>query len=290
MSSKHQGGNITVPVRSFNTDFGRFYAHPASGVGGFSSNALSRYNGMEADGPFSPKPSITNILKQWDEGFLPGYYSRLVAEHAVNNLDAVRETVKKFGAQVAIGVLKGVPNQPHPAGPIGDEVHAAIDAFHRETEIPELTTITARRMFARYKGFIAEHKPEIIRSEFTVWSYKHGYAGTGDLLWRFRDETWVVDTKTGSRVYPKVAMQCAALAKGDVIIDAEGNEYKMHDVDKIGVLHVRPMSARLYELQHADIAFQAFLGLKAVFDWVRFGKEAAVPALPLLETLGREAA
>lgn len=280
---------MTVPLRSFHTDFGRFYAHPSSGVKGFSSAALANLD-LGTEGPYAPKPSVTNIIGLLDEGFLPGYYAKLVAEHAVSHLDEIGYTVDKFGPAVAVGALKAVPSQPHPAGPIGDEVHAAIDAYHRGVPIPPLTTITAERMFSRYQGFMAEHKPVVIQSEFTVWSYKHGYAGTGDLLWQFRDAVWVVDTKTGNRVYPKVAMQCAALANADVIIDGEGNERPMRSVDRIGVLHVRPFSARLYELQHADMAFEAFLGLKEAFDWVRFAKDRTVPAQPILETLGRDIA
>lgn len=280
---------MTAPERSFNTNFGRFYAHPSSGVTGLGISALAMINLMQLKGPNAPKPSVTNVIKVMDEGFLPGYHAKLVAEHAVSHLDAIRDTVAKFGDAVAIGALKAVPSQPHPAGPIGDEVHAAIDKFHEGEPIPELTTITARRMFARYLGFVAEHKPEVIRTEFTCWSYKYGYAGTGDLLWRFRGGIWIVDTKTGARVYPKVAMQNAALANADVIITADGDEIPMVQVDKIGCLHVRPMSARLYELQHADMAFAAFLGLKTVFDWMRYHKELTVPEVPILEALGTDA-
>lgn len=220
-----------------------------------------------------------------DEGFLPGHYAKLVAEHAVNNFDSIRYQVDKFGPDIAIGALKAIPSRPHPAAAIGDEVHSAIDVFCRTGEIvKEFATTTARQMFGQFLHFMREEKPEILASEFTVWSYKHGYAGTGDLMWKWRDGVWIVDTKTGNRIYPKVAMQCAALASGCVILDDEGNELPMPHVDKLGAFHVRPRSAKLYELQHPNEAFSAFLGLKAAFDWRVFYKDASVPSEPLSRT------
>lgn len=245
---------------------------------------------MGGEGPFTPKPSITNIIGTLDEKFLPSFYSKLVAEHAVNNLGALNYSVEKFGPQISINALKAVPNRPNPAAAIGDEVHNAIDEFCTTGAItPEenFATLTASRMYRQFLAFMKAEKPEVIASEFTVWSYRFGYAGTGDLMWRWRDAVWIVDTKTGNRVYPKVAMQCAALANADVIISDTGQELEVPKADKLGVFHVRPRSARLYELQNADEAFKAFVGLKAAFDWVRFYKPLTVPATPVAEVQQR---
>jgi hypothetical protein len=276
----HQGVHLTKPKRAFDTEYGRFYAHPASGV---PSNIMRPQN-FDPDAPTSPKPSVTNIIGMMDEGFLPGYYAKLVSEYAVDNFGSIKYTADRFGRDVAVGQLKAVPSRPNPAAAIGDDVHDAIDKLHSEgIEDPEFQTPTARQMFARYVEFFKAHKPEIVRSEFTVWSYKYGYAGSGDLMWRLDDTLWVVDTKTGARVYPKVAMQNAAIAHGDVIIEDDGSESLMPIVKNLGVLHVRPRSCRLYEIQHAHEAFQAFLGLKAAFDWVRFEKPSTIPLLPVLQ-------
>lgn len=274
---------MTKPTRSFDTNFGRFYSHPASGA----PSAIGLI-GVEpgSEGPYAPKPSVTNIIRIMDEGFLPNHYAKLVAEHAVNNLDAIRYSVEKFGPDIAVGSLKAVPSRPNPAAAIGDEVHDAIDDYvHGTIRDPALfSTTTARQMFAQFKNFMEVEKPEVLASEFTIWSYKHGYAGTGDLLWKWRDLVWLVDSKTGNRCYPKVAMQCGALAMGCVILDASGNELPMPHTDKLGAFHIRPRSAKLYELQHPNEAFAAFLGLKTVFDWMRFFKESTIPDVPLVRT------
>lgn len=244
----------------------------------------------KGEGPYTPRPSITNILSVMDEGFLPEYYAKLVAEHAVQNFGSIRFMAEKFGVQTAVNALKAIPSRPNPAAAIGDEVHAAIDVLHTTDVITtEFATTTARQMFAQYRHFVSEERPVILASEFTVWSYDHGYAGTGDLLWAWRDCVWVIDTKTGTRCYPKVGMQCAALANGDVILDDQGNEHPVPRAGKLGVLHIRPRSCKLYELQHVDEAFQAFLGLKACFDWRRFCKDSTIPEAPVSRTEFRAA-
>lgn len=243
----------------------------------------------QTENEFSPRPSITNIIGVMDEGFLPGYYARLVAEYAVENLSGLNYQVAKFGPEIATNALKAIPSRPNPASAIGDEVHDAIDLFcHGEIKpYEDFATPTARNMFRQWRHFYDSARPEIIASEFTVWSYKHGYAGTGDLMVRWRDDAWIWDTKTGNRIYAKTAMQCAALANADVILTDDGRELPMPKTDKIGVLHVRPMSVKLYELQHPFAAFDAFLGLKRAFDWRRFWKDTSVPLKPIAETAHR---
>lgn len=235
---------------------------------------------------YTPRPSITNIIGIMNEGFLPSYYAKLVATYAVENLAGIKYQSEKFGNETAINALKAIPSRPNPASAIGDEVHDAIDRFfHGDVASDdEFSTPTARQMFRQWRHFHAESGIEILSTEFTVWSYKHGYAGTGDIMARFQDAVWIMDTKTGNRVYPKVAMQCAALANADVILTDDGRELPMPATDKIGVLHVRPRSVKLYELQHAEGAFDAFLGLKGAFDWNRYYKHHTVPHEPLATT------
>jgi hypothetical protein len=224
---------------------------------------------------------VTNIIKMLDEGFLPGFYSKLVAEYAVTNLGEIESTVKKFGEQVAVGMLKAVPNRTHPNGPIGDNAHAAIDAYTQGTELPPFDTVTAAHMYESYLGFAGLYKPSCLRSEFTVWSYEHGYAGTGDLLWNLPGlGTGVVDVKTGSRIWPKVGMQTAALSRAEIVLERDGTERPMPKVEWQGVLHVRPRSAKLYVIQHTDENFDAFLACLQLFNWTRFHKDTVLKNYP----------
>jgi hypothetical protein len=278
---------VTNPLNSFTTNFGRFYAHPSSGVPK-TGTALTRMNPevlFDPYDPFAPKPSITNITGMLDKKFLPPYYAKLVAEYAISHIDSLAATVAKFGSDVAVGTLKAVPNQSNPAAAIGDEVHAWIDALLKHEPAPSLTSLTATNMAAQFANFIEITKPEILASEYTVWSYTHGYAGTGDLMWRFPVDlvspqgvvipagVWIVDNKTGNQVHPEVAMQTSAAAHADVILDGDGNESEMIKSDFQGVLHIRPRSVKLYQLNKTEEAFDAFLACKRLFDWKRFDAE-----------------
>lgn len=266
---------MTQPANSFYTDFGRFYAHPSSGVPSvLARQLLSDFELSQTR--TAPNPSITNIIGMLDKAFLPPYYAKLVAEHAIANLDNLARTVAKFGPDVAIGTLKAIPSQPNPASAVGDEVHSAIEAHSKGLEIPELTTITATRMFAQYEHFLTKYPMRIVRSEFTVWSYEHGYAGTGDLMWETDDGLCIVDAKSGKEPHPEVAMQNSAIQRADVILDADGVEHPMPQAKKLYVLHVRPMSVKLHELDHLDEAYKAFLACKQLFDWKRFYYDSTI--------------
>jgi hypothetical protein len=270
---------MTAPPNSFPTDHGRFYQHPRMQLADWQKRSAHTIE----EGPYTPNPSVTNIIDMKAKEFLPPLYARKVAEYVVNNLDAVKYSIDRFGPDVAKGSLKAVAEQREVNGPsdIGDEVHAAIDGFCRGEDYPEsFSTNTAKAMYDQWVHFAFEYfnmdRAFILRSEFTVWSYEYGYAGTGDLLFEKDGETWLVDTKTGTRVYPEVALQTAALANADVILDADGNEHPMPLVHKLGVLHVRPRSVKLYELGNADEAFKTFLACKQLFDWKRFGSQGVL--------------
>lgn len=276
---------MTQPKLSYSSEHGRMYAHPSKPQ---PSSTIARF--MQApfdpEDPFAPKPSITNITGMMNEDFLPGYYAKLVAEHAVENLDQLRYQVDKFGPQIAVGALKAVPSQPNANAAIGDEIHAAIDDWCKNPDNePTFTTVTAAHMYEQWLNFVKKYPVKILKSEFTIWSYKYGYAGTGDLLWELPDGTrGIVDTKSGNNVYPKVAMQTSALAHGDVIIDNFGNEEPMIPTQFQNVMHIRPRSVKLYELQHTDRAFKAFLACRQLFEWKSLYKEETIPEEPMVMT------
>lgn len=280
---------MTNPLNSYQTNFGRFYSHPSvtpaahklSAVGSLARD-LPGFGAVDPKDPYGPKPSITNITGMIDKKFLPPYYAKLVAEHAIPNLESLIAKREQFGNDIAIGVLKAVVNQPNPAALIGDEVHAAIDAWIKGEPATPLTTPTARNMFAQFENFMSIVKPKILHSEYTVWSYAHGFAGTGDLMWlidrsvvspqgvNIPEGVWIVDTKSGNNVYPEVALQTTAAAHADVILDGDGNESPMPSSDVQGVLHVRPRSVKLHKLERTDEAWETFLAAKRIFDWKRF--------------------
>lgn len=267
---------MTAPVNSFQTNFGRFYSHPKF-VGTHSTDADGvLIPGRQDDSPYKPNPSITNIIGMMNKDFLPRYYAKLVAEYAVDNLESLQFARDRFGRDMAVGTAKAVVNQPHPNAAIGDEVHDAIDRWVKgeapKDLVNQFSTSTADNMFRQFLHFmhVKQDEIEIVRSEYTVWSYRHGYAGTGDLLWYDRGRLCIVDTKTGANVHPEVAMQTVAISKADVILEPDGSELEIGDmfadVD-LYVLHVRPRSVKLHKLFETEEAWKTFLACRQIFDW-----------------------
>jgi len=69
-------------------------------------------------------------------------------------------------------------------------------------------------MILKFYDFWTTHKPELISSEDFVWSDKHKYAGTADLVVKMNGEIWLLDIKTSNSVHKSFDLQLAAYAKG----------------------------------------------------------------------------
>ena len=60
----------------------------------------------------------------------------------------------------------------------------------------------------QYLDWLEVSGAEVLGAEFQVWNLTIGYAGTVDLLVRFRDGSiWVIDLKTGKGLYGEHALQ-----------------------------------------------------------------------------------
>ena len=236
---------MTNPALARDTGNGRYYFHPG------------RDN--------SSRPSITNIMgKKYKPLFAAGM--REAANYAAESKD-------RLGALTTDEVFQLVSHPPRkddsPAK-IGDLVHSWIESDIKgepKTLADDTAPQTARWMWQNWLKFKDYYKPEFTATEFTVWSDTHGYAGTADLGMRINGMHVLADTKTGKRAYPEVAMQLAAIQYADFILEPDGRERPVPEYDGYAVLHLRPRSATLHPVYKIPEAFQAFLALKAVFDW-----------------------
>lgn len=99
-----------------------------------------------------------------------------------------------------------------------------------------------------YVRFIDEWDVQPVEVEFVVVSYRYGWAGTGDLIADLVDPEdpgarvrWGLDIKTGrSGIYGETAWQLAGYLLGaDAIVDPDGAERPIPEVDRCGAVHVR---------------------------------------------------
>lgn len=252
---------MTAPAMSESTDNGRYYRHPTQK---------------------SMVPSITNILHTEDKPAVNGSKVHKAVEYVVDN----RERLSGLNRDEQIRLGKAQQYVPHPNSRIGDIVHAWVDQYiktgkppwecapiilyagkrNEETIDYEGAPITARRMWRQFEGFCLKHNPTFTNAEFTVWSYQYGYAGTAD--WSAQIGPWLVlvDTKTGTSVWPEVGKQVAALMYADVLLTVQGDETPIPKYDRGAVLHLRPTYSRFHPLDNLESCFRAFLGLKENFD------------------------
>jgi hypothetical protein len=267
---------LTDPKLAQSTSHGRFYTHPGS---------------------LRSVPSITNIKEMKSIPGLKYWASRECGNYAADN----RAKLAALDRDEVFQLVRNAPFAPkskkNQSTLVGNVVHGWFDTMVKGGEVDgrtytdkngqlqnaPLQSCQMWRQVVGRNGFIERYKPRIIESEFTVWSNAHGYAGTGDLAAWIGNSLVLIDHKTGNDVYPDVAMQLGALANADFILEPDGEERPIPEFERFAVLHIRPRGYRLIPVDHIPEAFQAFLGLKAVFDWVIGYEETTLLYAPKIE-------
>ena len=229
-------------------------------------------------------------LKYWAAKECAGYAADNIGRLAQLDREEIFQLVK--GSPFT---QRGKRNQ---SSLIGDIVHGWIDSLIKTGQEIDSGIYTDKdgkqqrapvqamqmwRQFTGETGFLDRYKPRWVASEFTVWSDTYGYAGTADWAAYIGDSLVLGDNKTGNQVYPDVAMQLAALARADYILEVDGTEKPLPKFDKYAVLHLRPMFSRLIPVESTDEWFKAFLGLKACFDAVIGYEDQTLGYAPKLE-------
>jgi len=99
----------------------------------------------------------------------------------------------------------------------GTQVHTAIDRFLNGEEINWLNedgraeySMDVWKMILKFTEFWNTHKPELIVSEYHLFSDEYKYAGTADLIVRIDDKLWLLDIKTSNSLYTSYNLQLAA--------------------------------------------------------------------------------
>lgn len=191
-------------------------------------------------------PGVTSVVGMLPKTFLQFWAAKLVAETAMLHPGRVVDfalTDPKAG----IEWLKGAPRRlTSEAADAGDEVHQMIEKLALGEKVGRIHPDYSG-FIEGYRTFLKNFEPEFLHVEATVWNYEHGYAGSLDAIVRMVVEeggepvTLVIDNKTTrSGVHDEVALQMAAYANADVIIDKDGKESPMPKIDGAGVVWLRP--------------------------------------------------
>jgi hypothetical protein len=121
----------------------------------------------------------------------------------------------------------------------GTQVHTAVDAFLNGAEITWIDefgnakyNLDVWRMILKFADFWNTHKPELIATEYHLFSDEHKYAGTADLVVRMFDNIWLLDLKTSNSLHTSYDLQLAAYAQA-------WNETHDEKVTHTGILWVK---------------------------------------------------
>lgn len=151
-------------------------------------------------------PSVTTILSVLNKPALIYWavncYQEYLNQHSgsfAELLQAVEDGKKEFS------------NVSKFATDTGTMVHNAIELYLLTGELTELEGDAARG-FNAYLEWEASHMVERVQVEVPIYSLKHGYAGTSDMICRLdgRDDLVLIDFKTSKDFYDEMFMQVAA--------------------------------------------------------------------------------
>ncbi len=208
--------------------------------------------------------SVTTILsKGIPKPALIRWSAKFVAEGAVNQLDEWLD----LPDTEAIAFLAGLPDKRrNSSANLGSTIHAAVDAVANGREM-KVVSEEAGAYVTGFMQFVKDWKPKFLLTETAVFNRTHKYAGTLDIVCKIGRTTYIVDTKTGNRVYPEVALQLAAYKNGEFIGREGGEEVQLPEISKGAVLHLAPNSYTLIPTRVDDEVFETFLSVKDVFRW-----------------------
>lgn len=211
-----------------------------------------------------------------------GIAAVLAAREAGAKLDSVDMTDKR---DLALRYLKAEPERVRDAAAErGSRIHAeseelilkhaAADAARwvaKGQPLPEWPEPIAAQMDS-FVAFLDHFRPRYLATEATVFHRTQRYAGTADAFIEVKvDGQWLrlcVDYKSGNRIYPEVAVQCAAYARGEFLGGPDGvTEYPVPEVDGTAVLHLRPTGYTFRRLRYDEDVFRTFLYAREIFRW-----------------------
>jgi hypothetical protein len=122
---------------------------------------------------------------------------------------------------------------------------------------------------AACQRFLSDFDVKPVHVELPVFSRKHLYAGTSDLIADLADgQRWLLDWKSGkSGVFGDMSYQLSAYRYADFYVDAEGNEIPVPEVDAVGIVWLREDGEyELVPLESNQRVFREFIAIMRVAE------------------------
>lgn len=233
--------------------------------------------------------SVTTALKHGlPAPHLVGWAAKKTAECAICDHDIIGAMLAKGDKKAALQHVKGSRYRDMNAkADRGNIVHSAIDQYltgkpmsaeemeDKVKDLPKTMWHSTAGMISGVMEFLWDSEIEVYNNESTVYSKKHGYAGTPDIVGRLQIgggyHNAIIDIKTSPSIYDEVALQLVAYARADFVGQNDGTEKPLvpnGDAIDYGIV-IRPKADGSYERADftlSDDLFKMFLHILGVAE------------------------
>mgnify|MGYP003350245056 CR=1 FL=1 len=121
----------------------------------------------------------------------------------------------------------------------GTQTHNAIEEFLKGNEVFWLDehgnakySLEVWKMILKFAEFWTTHKPELVATEYHLFSDQYEYAGTADLIVMLNGKRWLIDIKTSNSLHTSYDLQLSAYATA-------WNETHDEKITRTGILWVK---------------------------------------------------
>lgn len=229
--------------------------------------------------------SVTHILSCLNKGPALTRWMTRQTKEAV--LDAVYRMIQELGTDVVnvsegdfaryinrhLGDQQAHEKTRNEAALIGTQCHHFIDWYLKTQEAPfglgedhgapPPTTGAAEISKRAWLDWIQKHEIHPLHVEKTIYSVKHRYAGTMDLLAMVDGKLTLLDWKTSSGIYPENFLQSVAY-------QAAAQELGLGTIERALIVRlpkVENQEVQVVETPPMEELLPTFLAVKRVFDW-----------------------
>ena len=147
----------------------------------------------------------------------------------------------------------------------GTTIHSIVEAYQHTKEYLDNIPDDFKGYAKAFYTWVGDNDVELLEHEKTLVSKKYGYAGTLDLLVKFKKSgrTLIIDVKTGKDIYDEAYLQLSAYKQA--LKEVEGQDVE------IGVLllatNEEGESTGTYKFEQGVDLFNEFLAAKTLWVW-----------------------
>lgn len=260
MDRATKGWDMTSPRLAIATEYGRLYRRPGDEL------PIGNVDEALVSGRLSP--SVTNVIDVLNKPFLYGWHGRMAATAAVEIAKTFPHRLLEAPKEAVKWLSLAATRHTEKAADLGTRVHDWVERAARGEQQDE-PDADLRGYIASWRKFCADYNPTFTHLEATTYGTVDGlgYAGTADFIAEINGLTVIGDWKSGRSIHTSAALQLAALAHADTLVDDDDLERPMPRIDAGIVVHLTPTGYKVRQTELHGLSWQTFRRLRAVWNF-----------------------